>query len=199
MRWKVASDLRFRAASSEPKAPSFCGISGDLVQSTRKSLAIAIVRFWCAKTCSARNLRCASLRFACSYVAHYVLQVQADDVLNIVLSKAWHAHVCMYVLACACVRASLQTKRTKGSKKNKTSPFCTLVLAHSPPSSELTACAPMRELRILTDQERKTSTNRLGVVWGSLKPRTPQNQVQTTALATIPLQNCWHVQGSWAY
>ena len=37
------------AAISEPKAPSFCGISGDLAPSTRKSLAIAIVRFWCAK------------------------------------------------------------------------------------------------------------------------------------------------------
>ena len=49
MRWKVASDLRFRAAISEPRTPSFCGISGDLAPSTRKSLAIAIVRFWCAK------------------------------------------------------------------------------------------------------------------------------------------------------
>ena len=49
VRWKVASDLRFRAAIPEPKTPSFCGISGDLAQSTRKSLAIAIVRFWCAK------------------------------------------------------------------------------------------------------------------------------------------------------
>ena len=49
VRWKVASDLRFRAALSEPKTPSFCGISGDLAPSTRKSLAIAIVRFWCAK------------------------------------------------------------------------------------------------------------------------------------------------------
>ena len=49
VRWKVASDLRFRAAISEPETPSFCGISGDLAQSTRKSLAIAIVRFWCAK------------------------------------------------------------------------------------------------------------------------------------------------------
>ena len=47
VRWKVASDLRFRAAISEPKTPSFCGISGDLAPSTRKSLAIAIVRFWC--------------------------------------------------------------------------------------------------------------------------------------------------------
>ena len=49
VRWKVASDLRFRAAIPEPKTPSFCGISGDLAPSMRKSLAIAIVRFWCAK------------------------------------------------------------------------------------------------------------------------------------------------------
>ena len=49
VRCKVASDLRFRAAISESKTPSFCGISGDLAPSTRKSLAIAIVRFWCAK------------------------------------------------------------------------------------------------------------------------------------------------------
>ena len=49
VRWKDASDLRFRAAISEPETPSFCGISGDLAPSTRKSLAIAIVRFWCAK------------------------------------------------------------------------------------------------------------------------------------------------------
>ena len=49
VRWNVASDVRFRAAISAPKTPSFCGISGDLAPSTRKSLAIAIVRFWCAK------------------------------------------------------------------------------------------------------------------------------------------------------
>ena len=49
VRWKVASDLRFRAAISETKTPSCCGICGDLAPSTRKSLAIAIVRFWCAK------------------------------------------------------------------------------------------------------------------------------------------------------
>ena len=49
VQWKVASDLRFQVAISEPKTPSFCGISGDLAPSTRKSLAIAIVRFWCAK------------------------------------------------------------------------------------------------------------------------------------------------------
>ena len=54
---KVASDLRFRAAISEPKTPSFCGISGDLAQSTRKSLAIAIVRFWCAKENIEKNNR----------------------------------------------------------------------------------------------------------------------------------------------
>ena len=49
VRWKVASDLRFGAAISEPGTRSFCGISGDLTPSTQKSLAIAIVRFWCAK------------------------------------------------------------------------------------------------------------------------------------------------------
>ena len=38
---EVASDLRFRDAISEPKARPFCGISGDLTQSTRKLLAIA--------------------------------------------------------------------------------------------------------------------------------------------------------------
>ena len=51
VRWKVASDLLFRAAISEPKAPSFCGISGDLAHSTRKSLAIAIMRLFCAEDC----------------------------------------------------------------------------------------------------------------------------------------------------
>ena len=49
VRWKVANDLRFRAAISEPKTPSFWGISFDLAPSTRRSLAIAIARFWCAK------------------------------------------------------------------------------------------------------------------------------------------------------
>ena len=49
VRWQVASDLRFQAAISEPQTPSCCGIPGDLAPSTRKSLAIAIVRFWCAK------------------------------------------------------------------------------------------------------------------------------------------------------
>ena len=52
VRWKVASDLRFQAAISERKTPSFCRISGDLAPSTQKSLAIAIVRFWCAKEVS---------------------------------------------------------------------------------------------------------------------------------------------------
>ena len=49
VRWKVASDLRFGVAISEAKTPSFCGIPGELAPSMRKSLAIAIVRFWCAK------------------------------------------------------------------------------------------------------------------------------------------------------
>ena len=49
VRWKLASDLQFRAAISEPKILFFCGISGDLAPSTRKSLAIATVRFWGAK------------------------------------------------------------------------------------------------------------------------------------------------------
>ena len=58
VRWKVASDLRFRAAMSEPETPSFCGISGDLAPSTQKSLAIAIVRFWCAcHFCGFRDFR----------------------------------------------------------------------------------------------------------------------------------------------
>ena len=43
VRWKAASDLRFRAAISEPKTSSFCGISGDLAPSTRKSLAIVVL------------------------------------------------------------------------------------------------------------------------------------------------------------
>ena len=57
VRWKVASDLRFQAAISEPKTPSFCGISGDLALSTRKLLAIAIVRFWCATVRRLWNLQ----------------------------------------------------------------------------------------------------------------------------------------------
>ena len=49
VRWKVASDLRFRAAISEPQSPFFLRDFWRLAPSTRKSLAIAIVRFWCAK------------------------------------------------------------------------------------------------------------------------------------------------------
>ena len=49
VRWNVASDLRSQTATSEFKTPSFCRISGDLAPATPKSLAIAIVRFWCAK------------------------------------------------------------------------------------------------------------------------------------------------------
>ena len=70
VRWKVASDLRFRAAISEPKTPSCCGMSGDLAPSTRKSLAIAIVRFWCAKVgglASGVSLRMKYLLFLSGY------------------------------------------------------------------------------------------------------------------------------------
>ena len=42
---------------SEPKTPSFHRISGDLALSTRKSLTIAIVRFWWVGTFEARSLR----------------------------------------------------------------------------------------------------------------------------------------------
>ena len=57
VQWKVASDLRFGVAVFEPKTPSFCRISGDLAPSTRKSLAIAIVQFWCAKRRMVRKSR----------------------------------------------------------------------------------------------------------------------------------------------
>ena len=70
VRRKVASDLRFRAAISGPKTPSFCGISGDLAQSTRKSLAIAIVRFWCAKSGMSQD----SLGFFMDDLSKHVLQ-----------------------------------------------------------------------------------------------------------------------------
>ena len=43
---KVASDLRFRAAISEPKSPSSCGISGNLAPEQK---SLAIVLFWCAQ------------------------------------------------------------------------------------------------------------------------------------------------------
>ena len=46
VRWKVASDLRFQAAISEPETPSFCRIPGDLAPSTRKSLAIEMCDFY---------------------------------------------------------------------------------------------------------------------------------------------------------
>ena len=49
VRWKVASDLRFRAAISEPKTPLSAGILAIWLRQRGKSLAIAIVRFWCAK------------------------------------------------------------------------------------------------------------------------------------------------------
>ena len=49
MRWKVASDLRFRTAISEPKTLLSAGFLAIWLRKTQKSLAIAIVRFWCAK------------------------------------------------------------------------------------------------------------------------------------------------------
>ena len=49
MRWKVASDLRTRVAKSERPTSSFYGDSGHSALSMRCSLAIANVRFWCAR------------------------------------------------------------------------------------------------------------------------------------------------------
>ena len=46
---EVASDLRFRVAICEAETPAFCGIFGDFGSVSAESLAIAIVRFWCAK------------------------------------------------------------------------------------------------------------------------------------------------------
>ena len=45
VRWKIASDLRFRAAISESETASFCGTSGDLAPSTRKSLRLRLCDF----------------------------------------------------------------------------------------------------------------------------------------------------------
>ena len=81
VRWKVASDLRFRAAISESKTPSFCGISGDLAPSTRKSLAIAIVRFWCAKSYSF-----VGLTGICLY-SYSSVQLHKERVLGIIFRK----------------------------------------------------------------------------------------------------------------
>ena len=82
VRWKVASDLRFRAAISEPKTPSCCGISGDLAPSTRKSLAIAIVRFWCAKfhnlTTILTQIMADEFNFLWSQIQNHVAEADAD-------------------------------------------------------------------------------------------------------------------------
>ena len=51
VRWKVASDLWFRAAISEPEAPSFCGISGDLAALTRKFGALRTKGFTSQLAC----------------------------------------------------------------------------------------------------------------------------------------------------
>ena len=81
MRWKVASDLRFRAAISEPKTPSFCGIYGDLAPSTRKSLAIAIVRFWCTKPLILTESHSTSSHLGSSYPMSSSMCVHAFPVL----------------------------------------------------------------------------------------------------------------------
>ena len=91
VRWKVANDLRFRAAISKPKTPCFCGISGDLAQSTRKSLAIAIVRFWCAKQI---------LRILFSFLSVF----EQDDVR---VKK----HRCLFLLARSLLELRTQRKR----------------------------------------------------------------------------------------
>ena len=90
VRWKVASDLRFRAAISEPKTPSFCGISGDLAQSTRKSLAIAIVRFWCAKK---GNLQGAVLEGLVTPPTH--TQAERQECPLEMLRENWSACFCV--------------------------------------------------------------------------------------------------------
>ena len=60
MRFKGAMESRWRFAISGcdvwAQNPSFCGISGNWAPSTRKSLAIAIVRFWCAKGTSENGI-----------------------------------------------------------------------------------------------------------------------------------------------
>ena len=66
VRWKVASDLRFQVAISKAETPSFCGISGGLAPSTRESLAIAIVRFWCAKVLGCLLRVCSEFAHLCS-------------------------------------------------------------------------------------------------------------------------------------
>ena len=64
VQWKVASNLRLWDAISEAETPSFCGISGDLAPSTQKSLAIAIVRFWCAKLSTPITQGCSGNSFS---------------------------------------------------------------------------------------------------------------------------------------
>ena len=49
VRWKVAIPFAISGCDFWAKTPFFCRISVDLAPSARKSLAIAIVRFWCAK------------------------------------------------------------------------------------------------------------------------------------------------------
>ena len=49
LRWKIASDLRFQAAISEPETLLSAGFLAIWVRQREKLLAIAIVRFACAK------------------------------------------------------------------------------------------------------------------------------------------------------
>ena len=87
VRWKIASDLRFRAAISEPKTPSCRGISGDLVPSTRKSLAIAIVRFWCAKSVTESRIVLPEESFQKRLFAHNSVCSQFGESLFAILAE----------------------------------------------------------------------------------------------------------------
>ena len=68
---EIASDLRFGVAISKPKTHCFCRKSGDLTPSTRKSPAIAMVRFWCAKIYTDMHHDTAPIRIAMSLLQKY--------------------------------------------------------------------------------------------------------------------------------
>ena len=124
LRWKVASDLRFRAAISEPKTPSFCGISGDLAPSTRKSLVIAIARFWCAKCFSLRKGDsggvfdpAASSRTPPGQRSHSISYV--EDIVSKVGLFLWLGGSCLDACLCVCAvvwkLTGLRDRRKAGS------------------------------------------------------------------------------------